>query len=69
MAQVLERTADQISVYHSRTWEQFKHIQKGLEGTPGVRLFYYEGTVEILMPGLSHEVFKKIIGYLIETFF
>jgi Uma2 family endonuclease len=69
MAQVLEKTIDQISVYHNRTWDQFKHIQKGLEGTPGVRLFYYEGTVEILMPGLAHEIFKKIIGYLIETFF
>ncbi|UBF27773.1 Uma2 family endonuclease [Kovacikia minuta CCNUW1] len=69
MAQLLERTTDQISVYPNRTWDQFKHIQKGLEGTPGVRLFYYEGVVEILMPGLAHEIFKKIIGYLLETFF
>lgn len=63
------REVDQIMVYRDRTWEQFKHIQKGLEGTPGVRLAYYAGVVEILMPGQAHEIFKKIIGFLLETFF
>ncbi len=63
------REFDQITVYHDRTWEQFKYIQKGLEGTPGVRLAYYAGVVEILMPGQAHEIFKKIIGFLLETFF
>lgn len=63
------RGSDQITVYHDRTWEQFKHIQKGLEGTPGVRLAYYAGVVEILMPGQAHEIFRKIIGFLLETFF
>jgi Uma2 family endonuclease len=51
-----------------RTWEQFKHLQKGFENTRGVRLFYYNGTIEILMPGEAHELFKSIIGFLIETF-
>jgi hypothetical protein len=37
---------DQVTVYHDRTWEQFKHLQKGLEGTPGVRLAFYDGVVE-----------------------
>jgi Uma2 family endonuclease len=73
MVQTLEqakaRDADQVTVYHNRTWKQFKHIQTGLEGSPGVRLAYYAGVVEILMPGQAHEIFKKIIGYLIETFF
>jgi Uma2 family endonuclease len=69
MVQLIEKTTDQIAIYRDRTWEQFKLIQKGLEGSPNVRLFYYNGTIEILMPGLAHEIFKKIIGYLIETFF
>jgi len=69
MIQLIEKTTDQVSLYHDRTWEQFKLIQKGLEGSPGVRLCYYNGTIEILMPGLEHEIFKKIIGYLLETFF
>lgn len=60
---------DTVTVYHDRTWEQFKHIQKGLEGSPGVRLAYYDGVIEIFMPGQPHEIFKKIIGFLLELFF
>ena len=63
------RATDQIFIQYDRTWEQFKHIQKGLEGSPGVRLAYHDGVVEIFMPGQPHEVFKKIIGFLLETFF
>lgn len=62
-------TRDQHIVHHGRTWQQFKLIQEGFADSPGVRLFYYNGTIEILMPGRDHEVFKTIIGYLIETFF
>lgn len=72
MIQALEKpksSADTVTVYHDRTWEQFKHIQTGLEGSPGVRLFYYEGVVEIFMPGQPHEIFKTIIGSLLEAFF
>lgn len=62
-------TRDQRIVHHGRTWQQFKLIQEGFADSPGVRLFYYNGTIEILMPGRDHEGFKTIIGYLIETFF
>ena len=67
MTQLLEKT-DQVTVYHDRTWNQFKHIQKGLEDFPSVRLSYYDGTIEILMPGANHEFFKTIIGFLVELF-
>ncbi|MEA5451447.1 Uma2 family endonuclease [Leptolyngbya sp. CCNP1308] len=69
MPPVLSPTADQRVTYGDRSWEQFKLIQKGLEGCPGVRLFYYDGTVEILMPGRDHEFFKSIIAFLLEIFF
>jgi Uma2 family endonuclease len=71
MIQILERAKsnDTVTFYHNRTWEQFKHIQKGLEDSPGVRLAYYDGVVEIFMPGQPHEIFKKIIAALLETFF
>lgn len=68
MTQLLAKTTDQRSVHHDRTWEQFKLIQKGFEGLPGVRLSYYEGTIELLMPGRDHELFSRIIGYLVMTF-
>lgn len=67
-AQLLEKT-DRATVYHDRTWEQFKHIQRGLEDSPGIRIAFYRGVVEVFMPGQAHEIFRKIIGYLIETFF
>jgi Uma2 family endonuclease len=72
MIQALEKprsSEDKVIVYQDRTWEQFKHIQKGLEGAPGVRLSFYEGVVEIFMPGSLHEIFKTIIGSLLEAFF
>jgi Uma2 family endonuclease len=58
-------TQDQHLVYHDRTWEQFKHLQKGFEDLRGVRLFYYDGIVEILMPSQAHEIFASIIGCLL----
>jgi Uma2 family endonuclease len=72
MTQTLKQSQvsnDRVTVYHDRTWEQFKHIQKGLEGSPGIRLAFYEGIVEIFMPGQLHELFKTIIGSLLEAFF
>ena len=67
MPPLLNKTTDQRIVHHG-TWEQFKFIQKGFEGSPGVRLFYYDGAIEILMPGREHEIFASIIAYLVTTF-
>jgi Uma2 family endonuclease len=67
MPPLLNQTTDQRIVHHG-TWEQFKFIQKGFDGSPGVRLFYYDGAIEILMPGQDHETFARVIGYLVTTF-
>lgn len=67
MSPLLNKTTDQ-RIVHQGTWEQFKFIQKGFDGSPGVRLFYYDGTIEIIMPGQEHETFSRIIGYLVTTF-
>ncbi|UBF29478.1 Uma2 family endonuclease [Kovacikia minuta CCNUW1] len=63
------QTTDQRIVLSGRTWEQFKLIQKGFEDSPGTRLFYFDGTIEILMPGREHEVFKGIIAILLVIYF
>jgi len=34
-----------------------------------VRLGFYEGVIEVSMPGHPHEIFKKIIASLLEAFF
>jgi Uma2 family endonuclease len=67
MPPLLNKTTDQRIVHHG-TWEQFKFIQKGFDGSPGVRLFYYDGAIEILMPGQDHETFARVIGYLVTSF-
>ncbi|NJR66082.1 MAG: Uma2 family endonuclease [Leptolyngbyaceae cyanobacterium CRU_2_3] len=64
---LLDKTDDQRIVHHG-TWEQFKWIQKGFDGSPGVRLSYYKDTIEVFMPGREHEIFSRLIGYLVTTF-
>ncbi|MEP0915952.1 hypothetical protein NC981_03910 [Leptolyngbya sp. DQ-M1] len=67
MAQLLTRTTDQRIVLYG-DWERFKLIQQGFDETPGAKLAYYQGMIEIFMPGEDHATFVHIIGYLITTF-
>lgn len=46
-------------------WAQFQLIQQGCEQTSGARLSYFDGTIEILMPGQAHETFSRIIGWML----
>lgn len=69
MSQLLDHPIqDQQFIYHGITWQKFKLIQEGFADSPGIRLSYYQGTIELLMPGREHEIFKGIIGFLIELF-
>ena len=61
-------SADQRIVHSGLTWQQFKQIQSGFGNTRNLRLFYYDHTVEIIMPGRDHEFFKTVLGMLIELF-
>ena len=63
------RTApDRYFVYRGLTWQQFELIRDGFHECAGVRLAYYDNTLEIFMPGREHERFKKFIGMLLELF-
>ena len=48
-------------------WEHFELIQQGFEHSKA-RLSYYDGRIEIIMPGRFHELFKRVIGMLIEAY-
>ena len=48
-------------------WEHFELIQQGFEHSKA-RLSYYDGRIEIIKPGRFHELFKSIIGILIEAY-
>jgi Uma2 family endonuclease len=49
-------------------WAQFQALRLGFEQSKRVRLAYYDGTIEIIMPGRVHELFKRLIGLLIEVY-
>jgi Uma2 family endonuclease len=49
-------------------WESFKTIQRGFANSPGVRLFYYLGELEIWATSPAHELIKSNLGYLLEDF-
>lgn len=61
-------STDQRLVYGGITWQHFKLIQAGFAESPGVRLSYYNYEIEILTPGREHNVFSRVIGFLIELF-
>lgn len=60
--------SDQRIVHAGISWQQFKLIQSGFGDTRNVRLFYYNHTVEIIMPGREHEFFSRLIGFLLGLF-
>ena len=67
MTQLLD-TTEQRFVQTGVSWQGFKAIQGGFAGSPGVRLFYYKGELEILSTSPEHEIVKGNIGYLIEDY-
>lgn len=71
MTQVLSLTVpseDQRIIHSGLSWQQFKLIQAGFAQSPGIRLAYHNSTIEILMPGRDHEMFSRLIGFLIGLF-
>jgi hypothetical protein len=54
---LLDRKTDQRITLHG-SWQHFKLIQQGLEESRGARASYWNGTIEIVMPGEAHEIFS-----------
>jgi Uma2 family endonuclease len=69
MTYLLDKPTDQRSIHKGISWEQFKLIERGFSESPGVKLFYYKGELEILAVSPEHEIFGRVIGMLIQTFF
>ncbi len=62
-----QQARDQIMVLKGN-WDQFKLIQKGCEQNSRARLFYWDGTIELVMPGRPHEIFAQALGILLALF-
>ena len=51
------------------TWEQFKAMQAWAENISGLRITYLDGYIELMTTGKPHELIKKLIAILLETYF
>lgn len=56
-------------IHSGMNWQQFKSIQLGFADSPGIRLFYYRGELEILAVSPEHEIATQLIGILLAEYF
>lgn len=64
---LVDRSTDQRICFPG-TWESFGLIQQGMSNLRRVKLSFYNGIIEIFMPGAAHSKFVHIVGYLVTTF-
>jgi Uma2 family endonuclease len=68
MTQTIDKPTEQRLTHSGMSWHQFKLLQESFADSPGIRLFYYQGDLEILSTSPEHEIVKGNIGFLIEDF-
>ena len=68
MVQLVDRSTEQRFTHTGVSWDNFKAIQQGFADSPGIRLFYFAGELEILSTSPEHEIIKGNLGYLIEDY-
>ncbi|MGB3309670.1 MAG: Uma2 family endonuclease [Nodosilinea sp.] len=68
MVQLVDRPTEQRFTHTGVSWDNFKAIQQGFADSPGIRLFYFAGELEILSTSPEHEIAKGNLGYLIEDY-
>jgi Uma2 family endonuclease len=56
----------QTFTHSSLTWEQFKALQAAFADSPGVRVSYYQGEVELLSVSPEHGIIAGNLGFLLE---
>ena len=54
-------------VIHGVRWKDYVILREALD-TPGLRMTYCEGTLELMSPSLTHELNKTTIARLIEIY-
>lgn len=49
------------------SWATYQSLSRDLEATPGKRLTYDQGALEIMVPLPPHESYKKLMGRMVEV--
>ena len=69
MTYTTDKPKAQRFVHSGMSWLSFKLLQQSFANSPGIRLAYYRGEVEILTVSPEHESISRMItGLLIEYF-
>lgn len=61
--------SDQILLMNEISWDIYETLLQSCQNNSHYRFKYLEGTLEIMSPSRRHEVDKKIIALLLETYF
>ncbi len=69
MTKTIDKPTEQRLTHSGMSWRQFQLLQESFADSPGIRLFYYRGEVEILAVSKDHEVFSELIGILLAEYF
>lgn len=63
----LDRAPAQTLILSNKTWQDFEQIERLFEGTHA-RLSFFNGEIQIRMPGQAHELFSRILFFLLSTY-
>lgn len=61
--------SDKILIMNGISWDVYETLLKTCHNNSHYRFKYLQGTLEIMSPSRRHEVHKKIIALLLETYF
>jgi Uma2 family endonuclease len=50
------------------SWQQFKAVQTVMENAPGLKISYLDGVIEFMTTGEAHEILKKALAILLESY-
>ena len=58
---------DQRAMVYDVEWEEYESLLDELEGSPGKRVYYDEGTLDILSVGFGHERRKESLARMVDV--
>jgi Uma2 family endonuclease len=54
---------EQRFTFHSITWEQYETLREATDHSPGLRMTYLEGVLELMSPSRDHSTTFAIRAY------
>jgi Uma2 family endonuclease len=66
MTATLIQSPDRV-ILPNISWQTYQSLTRDFDQEPAIRLTYDQGLLEIRMPLDPHEIYKKLLGRLVET--